>query len=136
MLTYPDPRTGNEAKFSLEYCAASALSPEPVCIGTFDDEAIADPTRQTLRERVEMKIDDTIPYTDTRATVKIVRTDGEILQEQHVPTPGSPDAPLTEAELKRKFDQCLRQVGRDSDDLFAALRRLRRTDLGPVVEEL
>lgn len=137
MLTYPDPDTGMEAKFSLQYCVASALAPDSIDLTTFDDDGVTEPTRQALRERIEMVIDTDIPYTDTQATVEIETIDDENYRMHHTATPGSPENQLSEEELRRKFRQCAEQT--DRGDLvahFDNLRDLRNADVAAVTRRL
>ena len=120
-LHHADPETGLEAKFSMEYAVASAAVRDRVGLNAFDDDAIDDPVVQRVRERVDFAVDDALDYDSHEASVRIDTTaDGyERLQEN---PPGTHDNPLTDAQLRMKFDACARRaVTEETADALAAV---------------
>ncbi len=115
-LHYPDPATGLEGKFSLEYTVASAVVREHVGLEAFEDDAVSDPDVQSVRERVEWEIDDELEYNDTTVEMRIETDDGVYNRTQDIP-PGTPSNPLSDAELEAKFRRCAERVlGSDAVD--------------------
>jgi 2-methylcitrate dehydratase PrpD len=104
-LHHSDPETGLEGKFSMEYAVASGAVRDRVGLDTFDDDAIDDPSVQRVRERVEFRVDETLHYDSHEAVVRIETTNGTYERQQENP-PGTHDNPLTEAELRKKFEEC------------------------------
>lgn len=120
-LHHADPETGLEAKFSMEYTVASAAVRDRVGLTAFDDDAIDDPVVQQVRKRVTFEVDDELHYDSHEAYVHIdTATDSyERLQEN---PPGTHDNPLTDAQLRAKFDECARRaVTEETADALAAI---------------
>lgn len=105
-LNYPTPRTGLEAKFSMEYCVAAAVVYDRVGLAAFADENVDDPVVEAVRERVAFEVDDSMEYDDQEATVRIVTTDGEVFERTQQDPPGVHEDPLTTAELREKYMEC------------------------------
>jgi 2-methylcitrate dehydratase PrpD len=104
-LHHSDPETGLEGKFSMEYAVASGAVRDRVGLDTFDDDAIDDPSVQRVRERVDFRVDETLHYDSHEAVVRIETTNGTYERRQENP-PGTHDNPLTESELREKFEEC------------------------------
>ena len=134
-LHYPDPDTGLEGKFSLEYTVACAVAREHVGVEAFEDEAVDDPDVQTVRERVEWEIDDSLDYNDTTVEMRMETTEGVYTRTQDVP-PGTPANPLSEEELEAKFRRCAGRVldAAAVDRTYERLDSLRSIeDVGAIV---
>nr|WP_233340963.1 MmgE/PrpD family protein [Haloprofundus sp. MHR1] len=113
-LHHADPDTGLEAKFSMQYAVASALVRERVSLSTFRDDAIENPAVQAVRERVEFVVDEDMAYDSHEASVHIVTEDGTYERHQENP-PGTHDDPLTDDELRAKFEECAGTVLSETD---------------------
>jgi 2-methylcitrate dehydratase PrpD len=102
----PNPKTPSEARFSLPYVVAEALSHGSVRLAAFDPARIVDPATRDLMARLELvkdpKIDADFPVRRA-ARVTIETRDGR--RDSHLqPTrKGDPDLPLTDVELNEKF---------------------------------
>ncbi|MCD2203371.1 MmgE/PrpD family protein [Halobacterium sp. KA-6] len=124
-LHHSDPETGLEAKFSLEYTVACAAVRDRVGLGVFDQSAIQETDVQRVRERVEYEVDDNLHYDSHEAVVRIETNDGTY-ERQQVNPPGTHDNPLTDAELREKFNECAGRAISKSDadalvDVFTTL---------------
>ena len=108
-LSHPTPETGLEAKFSMEYCVAAAVCHDRVGLGSFADDALADPAVEAIRETVEFDVDSDLPYDDHAATVRVVTAD-ETYRRAGVDPPGVKEDPLTDGQLREKFIQCATRV--------------------------
>ena len=124
-LHHADPSTGLEAKFSMEYTVASAAVRDRVGLNAFEDDAIDDSDVQHVRERVDFEVDDDLHYDSHEAFIRIETSDETYERRQENP-PGTHDNPLTDAELREKFDECARsavpvETADALADLFEAL---------------
>ena len=95
------PRTGLEAKLSVQHCAAAALIFGAVGVREFTDACAVDPAIVALRARVTMTVDDGIAA--DAADVVIILRDGA---RHHAFVPhalGSLARPLSDTDLENKF---------------------------------
>ncbi len=120
-VPYGRPTSGLEAKFSMPYVVASALARDRVGPAAFADDALDYGPTDRLVDRVAFEVDPSLPYGSHASTVTVALADGTTHERHEPEPPGTPETPLSEAELRRKFDAC---VGRAlSDDGVAALYR-------------
>jgi 2-methylcitrate dehydratase PrpD len=105
-LHHSDPETGLEGKFSMEYAVASGAVHDRVGLDTFDDDAFDDPSVQRVRERVDFCVDETLHYDSHEAVVRI-KTTSETYERRQKNPPGTHNNPLTESELREKFEECV-----------------------------
>ncbi len=108
-LMYRKPRTGLEAKFSLEYALASLLVRRRAGIPEFTDEAVQDPAvRAAMAKVVREPVEGLEGETPTRVTVAL--TDGRSLFEEREWPEGSNWKPFPDAVYWRKFEECVTGV--------------------------
>lgn len=120
-LHHADPDTGLEAKFSMEYTVASAAVRDRVGLTAFDDDAVDDPVVQRVRERVTFEVDDDLHYDSHEAHVHI-DTAADSYERLRENPPGTHDDPLTDSQLRAKFDECARRaVTEETADALAAI---------------
>jgi len=141
ILIYPDPQTGLEGKFSMNFCVALALVEREVKLEHFSDSKVLDPLIQSVIKKVSMEIDPEmakISYFrgtwDTEVTV--TTKDGRVYKKRVDDAKGDPKNPLTEEELYGKYRDCAslvlpKEKVEQSDALF---RRL--TEIGDINELL
>lgn len=134
MLRNHAPRTGLEAKFSLEFAAASALVARQVGLTQLTDDFVRRPEVQAAMTRVRARTVETqcpiepfLALTD-RVTVRL--KDGRTLDSGDIRfARGSARLPLAEAELHGKFLDCARVGGEgDAPGLLARLTALQDLD--------
>ncbi len=128
----PDPRTGLEAKFSVAYCAATALIRGAAGEAEFGEESFREPTVARLMSRVALEPDASLGIGAARMTIRL--TDGRTLDERVTAARGTPENPLTRDEVEAKF-RGLAEVVLPTERvarLLAALRGL--ADLPDVAE--
>src|SRR5262249_59172018 len=71
------PRTPYDAKFSLPFCVAAALSDARVGIGTFTEKSIRDPQLLALADRITFSVDPASRYPEAfPGWVKVRLRDG------------------------------------------------------------
>ncbi|KAL1869972.1 hypothetical protein VTK73DRAFT_2893 [Phialemonium thermophilum] len=101
ILALNEPSSALEGKFSMPFCAAVALCLPSVGLQAFQDEVLRDPAVQHVMGCVEMigvaEQDD--PFL---CKVKVALGDGSSFAETVERTRGSPQRPLTRADLKAK----------------------------------
>ena len=102
---YERPRTPAEARFSLKYVVATALTHGSVRLAAFDPARIADPATRAVMDRMSVAVDQQLDaaFPRQRAARVSITARGrseELLQPTRV---GDPDAPLSDAQLDEKF---------------------------------
>jgi 2-methylcitrate dehydratase PrpD len=150
VLTYPDPKTGLEGKFSLEYCLAAGALDGKYTLGSFTDEAVRRPAIRDLLQRViahevaHCRGDD--PEFEKRssgsrgfAEVEVELRSGarDVIRIDR--PPGHPSRELTWDDLHAKFTDCAAQAGLAPGralQAFDLLRRLEQVDDVNAVLEL
>lgn len=138
-LHHEDPDTGLEAKFSLEYTVASAITRDRVGLSAFDDENVDDPLVQMVRERVSKSVDSDLHYGSHQAAVTVRTTDGNEFVETRAEPPGTVEEPLSNAELQEKFRMGVTRVfdRAQADKLYDRLDSLRdESDVSELVRSM
>jgi 2-methylcitrate dehydratase PrpD len=103
---YESPQTAAEARFSLKYVVATALTHGSVRLAAFEPARIHDAATRDLMARIDVAIDPELDAAFPRqraARVAFVARDGrreEFLQPTRI---GDPDAPLSDAQLDEKY---------------------------------
>jgi 2-methylcitrate dehydratase PrpD len=106
----PDPQTGLDAKFSVQYCLARAALQGRIVIEDFEGDAFRDPASRTLMRRVHAA-----PHPDMGpdsaehlgAEIRITFTDGSTASKRVGAALGrGPDNPLPPDALLAKFRNC------------------------------
>jgi 2-methylcitrate dehydratase PrpD len=110
-LIYPDPSTGMEARFSMQYCAALAIAQGRLAPSDFSHHALARPEIRALMPLIEMR---PLPGSEDAAknfldypvhtTVKL--RGGSTLTDTRYHRPGSSTSPLTLDQQLAKFRSC------------------------------
>jgi 2-methylcitrate dehydratase PrpD len=112
-IAFRVPQTSIQGKFCMPYLVARALIDGKVSIDTFTETAVREPTVLKLAERVTMNLDNNLKKTDLggrpcRVTLRL--KDGRTFTREAQHAKGSPEFPMTEAELNEKFFECARHV--------------------------
>ena len=113
ILPFTLPETPSEARFSMEYCLAAALSQGSLSERDFTPEAIA---REPIRALIPKIAFTGLPVTAASSDlateeadrVAVVGEDGEEQSIEVLYAKGDPRNPLSEAELQAKFEDCAR----------------------------
>lgn len=127
-LVTPDPRTGDEAKFSIGFQVALALLGLDNMPGSYTAEII-------YRQDVQKVISCVTMYHETRyddlpvdmgvgpANVRLTLADGRVLERERVYPVGHLTDPIPEHTLREKFNKCTQAVlGQErSEALYRAL---------------
>lgn len=136
MLRNHAPLTGLEAKFSLEFAAASALVAGEVGLGQLTDAFVARPDVRSAMARVRTETLDTAcpiePFLAYADRVVLHMKDGRALDTGDIRfARGSAKLPLAADDLRSKFLDCARVGGvTDAEGLYGRLGALQ--ELGDV----
>jgi len=131
MLRNSRPKTGLEAKFSMEFAMASAVIARKVGLSELTDGFVCRPDVQSMLERVEVSVSDDKAGADLPFApfdlVSVTLKDG--VTHRHDPVEhakGSWQLQLGRDELKDKFKECaqLRVSEEEADRLFERLYRI------------
>jgi 2-methylcitrate dehydratase PrpD len=134
----PNPTTGLEGKFSVQYCVAVAMANGDLWFDDFEDEAVKSQHRD-LVERVEAVADaDAVPN-DRSAILEVELEDGRVVEHTVVHPYSSPNDPMTDHDLDEKYRRCAAYT-LDDDAVAASLDAIRNAedvdDVGELVDHL
>lgn len=112
-IAFRVPQTSIQGKFCMPYLVARAVIDGKIGIDTFTEDAVRDADVLKLAERVRMNLDRSLKKTDLggrpcRVTIRL--KDGRVFTREAEHAKGSPEFPMTEAELNEKFFECARHA--------------------------
>jgi 2-methylcitrate dehydratase PrpD len=106
----PDPQSGLDAKFSVQYCLARALLHGRIMLEHFEGEAFRDPAARALMRRIHAAPHPEMGDSSDEhlgAEVRITFDDGNTIAQRVGAALGrGPDNPLPEDALAAKFADC------------------------------
>lgn len=120
----PQPETGLDGKFSVQYTTAVALLDGEITVDSFDNARRFAPDVVALLPKVTLRVDDSIPNDfDRMHVVTTVRlNDGRQLVKRVDKLSGWIGSPLTRERRLKKFYSCARRVlAKDAADQVVAL---------------
>jgi 2-methylcitrate dehydratase PrpD len=120
VLIYHRPRTGLEAKFSLEYTVARTLLSGEVRLKHLTDEAVTEPGVSSLMQKMKWVERYPIPVMGTTEgfgikSVTVKLNDGREYCKEVAIAKGMPQNPLTPAEFNSKYRDCSSSVLSEDD---------------------
>jgi 2-methylcitrate dehydratase PrpD len=135
-LPYPAPRTGLEAKFSMDYALAAGVLDDSFAIWTFTDAAARRPEIADLYARIHVAEDSGCVAGQpdwpsrsygSRGVVRLEATtvDGRIAAREVAIAPGHPQRALGWDDLALKFQDCARSAGLPEQQAAAAFAGLQ-----------
>jgi 2-methylcitrate dehydratase PrpD len=106
----PDPQTGLEGKFSVQYCLARAIIDRKVVLEHFEDEAVREPAVRALTHKVRTEaysspLGDNGDHYGVDLAVTL-RSGERLTLRQERPTGRSPEDPTPPERLEAKFLSC------------------------------
>lgn len=115
----PHPETAITARFSLHHAAALALAYRSAGLRAFEAHAIDEPELVRLRSLMSIVPDATLAPGEAVAQLELA--DGRTLEQRVRHSSGSPERPLTEAQLEHKFMELVQPVlGEDAGHALLA----------------
>ena len=107
------PKTGYEAKFSFEYCVATALIRGKVSLDDFGDAKFVDTKVQNFLPQVSVVYPkDWVTSIDLAQEIVIKLKNGTMHSHRVAFPKGEPENPMTDEELTAKLEDCIQQVPR------------------------
>ncbi len=140
----PDPRTGLEAKFSVQYILARALLSGPLRLAHFEQTRYLEPTVRKLMQRISVTPDPELGLRQSSnpfgADLTLILDDSRRLnaRTEHLAGRGG-DFPMTRQELWDKFEDCAQRTiaAKQAQTLFAQLSDFGEvTDFNDVAENM
>jgi 2-methylcitrate dehydratase PrpD len=108
VVSYPEPRTGIEAKFSLGHCLCRAFIYGGIKIDDFRDENVMDPSIRQLMGKIKWDVVDQehrdLPFGFQEIILNM--TDGNIFTCKVSHPKGEPQNPLTAEDSASKYEDC------------------------------
>ncbi|MGH8811228.1 MAG: MmgE/PrpD family protein [Advenella sp.] len=98
-----NPQTYHEAQVSLPYSVAVALNDGQALFAQYNNARLAEPMLKRLSGMVEFVVDDTLPR-GVSCLMTVIMKDGKKYSAQVDYPKGSIQNPMTDAELRAKFD--------------------------------
>jgi 2-methylcitrate dehydratase PrpD len=129
ILTKGRPRTGLEAKFSLEYVVAATLLRGALTLKDFESVTVNDPAVVGLMSKICVVADATEPH--RCAELRIALRGGRELKSRVDVTYGDSRRPLSEADVLAKFVSACQSAGgsvEESEDAAQVLRTAVQQD--------
>jgi 2-methylcitrate dehydratase PrpD len=108
-LLHHQPKTGLEAKFSMEFCMAILLLERKAGLGEFSDKVVQRADVQEMIRRVNFYVDpeaETAGFDKMTSLLKIHLKDGRVIAGRADFGKGSPANPMTFEEAAAKFRGC------------------------------
>jgi 2-methylcitrate dehydratase PrpD len=111
-INRPQPESGLDGKFSVQYTTAVALLDGEVSVDSFTNERRFAADVVALLPKIELVFDDAIPpdFDHMHAIVEIATTDGRQLARRIDKLSGWIGSPLTREQRLKKFHSCARRV--------------------------
>jgi 2-methylcitrate dehydratase PrpD len=110
----PDPQSGLDAKFSVQYCLARALTDRAIRIEHFEGEAFRDAAVRAILPRIDAAAYTTAQFPADKhfgAEVKVTTVDGRVLTGKiDEPLGRTNTNPLPSERLRDKFANCIARV--------------------------
>ncbi len=144
---YPEPETGMQGKFSLQYSLAAGVLDGEYTLASFKDEAVLrqeiKPVLRKIRVTEEVRCGNNDPHLESRSfgsrgfvEVEVTMTDGrnEMIRVDHAP--GHPRRELEWSEIQAKFMDCASTAGIDSNGAESAFRRLANLEECNDIDEI
>jgi 2-methylcitrate dehydratase PrpD len=108
-LLHHQPKTGLEAKFSMEFCMAILLLEHKAGLGQFSDKVVQRPDVQEMIRKINFYVDpeaESAGYDKMTSILKIHLTDGRTITGRADFGKGSPANPMSFDEAATKFRGC------------------------------
>ena len=108
-LLHHQPKTGLEAKFSMEFCLAILLLERKAGLGQFSDKMVQRPDVQEMIRRINFYVDpeaESAGYDKMTSLLKIHLKDGSVITGRADFAKGSPVNPMSFDEAATKFRGC------------------------------
>ena len=112
-LKYPEPETGEEARFSLPHSTVACFFDKKVFLDSYTDVKAQDPMVKDAREKVKVDVHEEWErgYFTFHSPVTIRLKDGKTHEKICIDAKGDPSRRLTADEVKQKYMACMDFAG-------------------------
>lgn len=112
IIKFPQPRNGEESRFSMHHCVAAALTREEISVHTFTDEGVRNPklVAQWPKTKIVVHPEWKPAILGESNPVTISTKDGRTFSKVCVISHGDPEDPLTRDEVKHKYMTCAQGI--------------------------
>lgn len=109
LIDRPEPRSGLDGKFSIQYGAAAGLLDRHVGISTFTDERRFAVDMESLLPKITIHEDDSIPadFPNSWIIVRVTTYDGQTFEKKCTELKGQAGVPITRETRLSKFFDCV-----------------------------
>jgi 2-methylcitrate dehydratase PrpD len=138
-LLHHQPKTGLEAKFSMEFCLAILLLEQKAGLGQFSDKVVQRPDVQEMIDRINFYVDpeaESAGYDKMTSILKIHLTNGRVITGRADFGKGSPANPMSFDEAAAKFRGCAEFAEWPQVKAEEIVRFVRRLETAPDVSAL
>jgi 2-methylcitrate dehydratase PrpD len=108
-LLHHNPKTGLEAKFSMEFCIAILLLEHKAGLGQFSDKAVQRPDVKEMIRKINFYVDpqaESAGFDKMTSILNITLKNGKVITGQAAFGKGSPSNPMSFEEAADKFRGC------------------------------
>ena len=117
------------AQFSIQYSIAAVLTHGRLGVREISSVAASDPAIGELARRIRVVVDPQNPNNYAPVKLKLVRTDGTVIEQEVADYRGSEALPLTDADFREKLVMCIEAAGRPAgaakiDSLFDSVMNI------------
>src|ERR1700688_803579 len=108
-LLHHNPKTGLEAKFSMEFCIAILLLERKAGLGQFSDKVAQRPDVREMIRKINFYVDpqaESAGFDKMTSILKITLKNGKVIAGQAAFGKGSPANPMSFDEASEKFRRC------------------------------
>jgi 2-methylcitrate dehydratase PrpD len=131
-LLHHDPKTGLEAKFSMEFCMAILLVERNAGLSQFSDKVVHRADVQAMMRKVNFHVDpeaESAGFDKMTSILKITLKDGKVITGRAAFGKGSPANPMSFDEAATKFNGCAEYADwpRDKTEKIVAFVRTLET---------
>jgi 2-methylcitrate dehydratase PrpD len=138
-LFHHRPKTGLEAKFSMEYCMAVLLVDGKAGLGQFTDAAVNRPNVQAMLRKIDFYNNpraDAAGADKMRSFIEIKRTDGKVIIGMADYASGSPQFPMSFDDVADKFRDCAQYGGLSEANAKAVIAQVHNIEHLDDIREL
>ncbi|TNM63475.1 MmgE/PrpD family protein [Aliirhizobium smilacinae] len=128
-LPYPKPSDEMQARFSMQYCLATAFRRGALSLADFTMSALSDGKKSLLMDKINMHsftADEERGHERLPHELTVTLTNGEILRRSRLHAKGAREDALGEDQRKAKFIDCLEWAGRPANSVYEQLLSMPR----------
>src|ERR1700736_235280 len=138
-LLHHQPKTGLEAKFSMEFCLAILLLERKAGLGEFSEKVVRRPDVQEMIRKINFYVDpeaESAGFDKMTSILKIHLKDGRMITGRADFAKGSPANPMSFGEAATKFRGCAEYAGCSKSKAERIISFVRTLDSVPEVDAL